>query len=169
MAAGKSLDMTRRTALYRLYDATDVLLYVGIGFDPRARWYHHASTKPWWPEVTRKEVEWHADRVQAEVAEKASIVAELPRYNIAGVDDPVVSQPRRRRACRPKTPALDDRLRRTQRKFRRTKQIREKARLALRMVSASAAREGLGPAEITRLIDHEYDVAHVSRIIHGKA
>lgn len=64
---------------------------------------------------------------------------------------------------------VEGELRRAVRSFRRASAAQERARLALREAIAEASAKGKGPAEITRLIDHEYDVAHVSRIIHGKA
>lgn len=70
-----------RTALYRLFDDADVLLYVGIAEDPRERWNQHASDKPWWPEVTRRDVEWVPNRADAERAEREAIISEKPRYN----------------------------------------------------------------------------------------
>lgn len=75
------IDFTRRTALYRLYDDADVLLYVGIAFDPEARWLGHSALQPWWPQVSRKTVEWHPDRLTARAMEKAAIGCELPKYN----------------------------------------------------------------------------------------
>lgn len=63
---------------------------------------------------------------------------------------------------------VEDDLRIKVRAFRRATAAQERARLALRDAITSASAAGKGPAEITRLIDHEYDVAHVSRIIHGK-
>jgi hypothetical protein len=38
----------RRTALYRLFDAADDLLYIGVSYDPRDRGYQHVMTKTWW-------------------------------------------------------------------------------------------------------------------------
>lgn len=64
---------------------------------------------------------------------------------------------------------MEARLRTAVRSYRRAKKTQDRARLTLREAITTAASEGKGPAEITRLIDHEYDVAHVSRIIHGKA
>lgn len=64
---------------------------------------------------------------------------------------------------------VEERLRQALRAFRRANAAQEKARLELRAAIKEARQAGKGPAEITRLIDHEYDVAHVSRIIHGKA
>lgn len=68
----------------------------------------------------------------------------------------------------PESP-VEERLRQTLRAFRRANSAQEKARLEFRDAIKAAKAAGKGPAEITRLIDHEYDVAHVSRIIHGKA
>lgn len=70
-----------RTALYRLYDADDRLLYVGITSNPRVRWWTHARDKSWWGEVVRKEVEWFERRKSAEHVEKAEIEGGGPAYN----------------------------------------------------------------------------------------
>jgi hypothetical protein len=68
----------------------------------------------------------------------------------------------------PESP-VEDRLRKAVTAFRRANATQERARKGLHEAIKEAKAEGKGPAEITRLIDHEYDVAHVSRIIHGKA
>lgn len=73
--------MSERTALYRLYDEADVLLYVGITNDPETRWTYHARQKTWWPEVHRRAVEWKATRDEAEAAEAKAIGCENPRWN----------------------------------------------------------------------------------------
>ena len=70
-----------RTALYRLYDADDQLLYIGIAADPKERWASHASDKPWWSNVTRRDVEWISTREAAEVAEQEAIATEKPKHN----------------------------------------------------------------------------------------
>lgn len=75
------IDMTRRTALYRLFDTEGRLLYVGITFNPDNRWAEHAASKSWWPDVTEKRIEWHGSRTDAAAAEVAVIAAELPLYN----------------------------------------------------------------------------------------
>src|SRR5690606_28443520 len=36
------------TAVYRIYNAADELLYVGITNDLYVRWTDHKATKPWW-------------------------------------------------------------------------------------------------------------------------
>jgi hypothetical protein len=71
-----------RTALYRLFDADDTLLYVGITVDPETRWWNHAKEKSWWPEVANRTVEWFDNRAAAEAAEFTAIVTEDPRYNV---------------------------------------------------------------------------------------
>jgi predicted GIY-YIG superfamily endonuclease len=70
------------TALYRLYNAMGKLLYVGITGNIKARFAQHAETKPWWPEVARKTVEWHLTRESAAEAEVKAIGLERPIHNI---------------------------------------------------------------------------------------
>ncbi|MCT9092888.1 GIY-YIG nuclease family protein [Streptomyces sp. ASQP_92] len=70
-----------RTALYRLYDVNDRLLYVGITANPKARWSAHSRDKHWWPEVARKAIEWFETRKSAERIEKIEVEEERPRYN----------------------------------------------------------------------------------------
>lgn len=73
--------MTDRTALYRLYDTGDNLLYVGITGNLSTRWYTHAREKDWWPKVVRKEVEWFETREEADRAERAEVLRQRPSYN----------------------------------------------------------------------------------------
>lgn len=73
-----------RTALYRLYDEHDVLLYIGISETPEKRWSAHASNKPWWPQVARKTVQWFDSRPLAEAAEATALATERTPYNVAG-------------------------------------------------------------------------------------
>ena len=83
------------TALYRTYDTSSDLLYVGISNNFGTRWKQHAKTQPWWPEVQRLTVEWYPNREDAEAAEVAAIGAEQPKYNIrhAGVRKQADPQP----------------------------------------------------------------------------
>lgn len=78
----------RETALYRLYDSADQLLYVGIATDPKVRFGQHRREKTWWPEVAVREVEWFSDRARALKEEARAIERELPRYNDVGVQWP---------------------------------------------------------------------------------
>lgn len=62
---------------------------------------------------------------------------------------------------------VEARLKRAVRNYRRFKSAREELHEAIRAAAAASPEVKKGPKEITFLIDHEYDVAHVSRIIHG--
>lgn len=73
----------RRTALYRLYDASGQLLYVGIAANLEVRWRAHAKQQSWWPEVARKQIEWHPDRFEAAAAEVRAIDTEGPLHNVS--------------------------------------------------------------------------------------
>lgn len=72
-----------RTALYRLFNAKDQLLYVGIAADPAARWKGHCHTKPWVGEVAMRVIEWFSTHDEALRAETEAIRFEYPRYNIS--------------------------------------------------------------------------------------
>ncbi|MFD7016092.1 GIY-YIG nuclease family protein [Streptomyces sp. NPDC059928] len=72
------------TALYRLYDSDDRLLYIGVTKNPPRRFAAHRSDKPWWPNVARREVSWWPTRYEAGRAESAAIWNESPLYNQAG-------------------------------------------------------------------------------------
>lgn len=80
-----------RTALYRLFNDSGQLLYVGISHKPDVRWGQHSEEKEWWPEVDRRAVEWHESRLSAERAELAAIVAEKPLHNKVGTPARTVS------------------------------------------------------------------------------
>lgn len=79
----------RPTALYRLFNADDELLYIGISYDPPARFTTHKVMQTWWPEVTRHSLEWKDTRAIAEAAELRAIETELPRHNVVGHPDPI--------------------------------------------------------------------------------
>jgi PHD/YefM family antitoxin component YafN of YafNO toxin-antitoxin module len=71
----------KRTALYRLYDADGVLLYIGISHDPETRFGQHSKLKEWWPLVARREVQWFDDLPSAATAEAEAIRGEDPEHN----------------------------------------------------------------------------------------
>jgi predicted GIY-YIG superfamily endonuclease len=66
------------TALYRLYDAQDRLLYVGVTIDTKRRFGEHRREKSWWPEVVRKAIEWFPSRTLAQEAEATAVREEKP-------------------------------------------------------------------------------------------
>jgi predicted GIY-YIG superfamily endonuclease len=72
-----------RTALYRLYDIDDRLLYIGIAVDPESRMRVHAREKTWWPLVAQRSIEWFTDRPTAEAAERSAIITEKPVHNVS--------------------------------------------------------------------------------------
>jgi hypothetical protein len=70
-----------RTALYRLFDADDRLLYLGIAKLPEFRWARHAHVQPWWHLVARKTVVWYPSRGEAAIAEEELTATEKPLYD----------------------------------------------------------------------------------------
>jgi predicted GIY-YIG superfamily endonuclease len=75
--------MSEPTALYRLFDKNDVLLYVGISCKPSVRFSQHKAQKSWWPDVVRKDVEWMESWGAAALAEENAIYQEDPVWNIS--------------------------------------------------------------------------------------
>jgi len=72
----------RRHALYRFFDASDVLLYVGITVDIGARFKKHRGDKPWWDQVDHIGIQKFPSRREAEDAERKAIKEEQPLYNV---------------------------------------------------------------------------------------
>lgn len=71
-----------RVLLYRFYDSSGVLLYVGITNTPHERWAAHArDSEEWWPSVAVVHSEWHDTRDLAEKAEATAIKDEKPLHN----------------------------------------------------------------------------------------
>jgi hypothetical protein len=83
----------RRTAVYRLFNRDDVLLYVGVSWNPKSRIPSHQD-KPWWPQVAKSTIDLHPDRATALRAEAVAIVEESPLYNLAVPDPEGVRAPR---------------------------------------------------------------------------
>lgn len=76
----------RRAAVYRLYDATGILLYIGSAYDPDERCKAHRS-QPWWPQVASRSEEWHSSRGEAYVEELKAIAVEGAKHNRMGAPD----------------------------------------------------------------------------------
>ena len=72
------------TAVYRLFDAEDVLLRVGITRHIPARFAQYKAEADWWPQVARKTMIWYGSRSEALAVEAAAILAESPVHNIIG-------------------------------------------------------------------------------------
>jgi hypothetical protein len=67
--------------LYRLYDAEDQLLYVGISWSALGRMSQHKAEKPWFGDVARIEIVITESRAEAEHLERLAIRNERPLYN----------------------------------------------------------------------------------------
>lgn len=76
------------TSLYRFYDASGALLYVGITSRGPERFGAHRRTQPWWCDVTTCRIEHYPDRDSALAAESIAITREHPAHNIAGTGRP---------------------------------------------------------------------------------
>lgn len=70
------------TFVYRFYDHTERLVYVGITCEPAVRWKDHAKFKTWWADVVRISAELHPSREAALAEELRAIREDLPLRNI---------------------------------------------------------------------------------------
>lgn len=70
--------------VYRAFDASGRLLYVGCTVDLAARSAEHSKTAPWWLFHDRIVAVGYADHQEALAAEEAAIAAEHPRWNMRG-------------------------------------------------------------------------------------
>lgn len=160
---GVSIDFRRRTALYRLFDAEGQLLYVGIAFNPRDRWRGHCSTKSWWKQVDRREVEWHGSRSEALTAEAAAIIEERPLYNIAGSEEAPAPVPPKPRKARPTAPdRADKELTVAGRRWHRSKAAFQQADSELRTLVKEGRRRGIPVGRLVELSG--FSRAQVNRI-----
>lgn len=148
---GVSIDYSRRTALYRLFDSEGRLLYVGITFNPRNRWAGHSATKSWWKQVVRREVEWHETRRAAESAEATAILAERPLYNVAGAEEPPLPTAPKVRRVRPAVLDETDReLVAAAAERRKSKAVLDEADAELRALLVEGRAMGIGPSQLAR-------------------
>lgn len=70
-----------RVALYRHYDATSKLLYVGVTSDLPKRTATHAKSSDWFGDVATTRVEWCVSREHALALEAVAISFEKPLHN----------------------------------------------------------------------------------------
>lgn len=70
-----------KVALYRHFDADEVLLYVGITNDLPARTRNHTKSSHWAEFAVRSEAEWFDTREAAAQAERQAIATEGPLFN----------------------------------------------------------------------------------------
>lgn len=69
--------------VYRLFDVTGQLLYVGCTANPKVRIGQHRSLQPWWHEVDESKtlVEKYVGKRRACAAERLAVRHTAPRYN----------------------------------------------------------------------------------------
>ncbi|MWA08800.1 GntR family transcriptional regulator [Streptomyces sp. BA2] len=76
------MEEQRGTAIYRLFDSDERLLYVGITASPTSRWASHSLQKSWWRDVARFDLAWLPSLEAARAAERAAIHSESPLHNV---------------------------------------------------------------------------------------
>ncbi|MHC3450833.1 GIY-YIG nuclease family protein [Streptomyces prasinus] len=104
------LDPNRATAVYRFFDKTGRLLYVGIAYDPAERWQHHAAKAKWWKEAVDNTIDWYDTRAEAERAEMTAIRYEKPIHNIIGNVVPYQRPPKKRGMKLPRKVPISDEI-----------------------------------------------------------
>ncbi|MCY0955046.1 helix-turn-helix domain-containing protein [Streptomyces sp. H27-S2] len=67
--------------MYRLYDAEERLLYVGITMNLQQRLTDHRRQKFWWHLVKQQDVRWYDSRPKAESIEAEALRTEGPLYD----------------------------------------------------------------------------------------
>lgn len=73
-----------RAAVYRHYDADQVLIYVGCSVAPIARLCEHQDGSPWGRTTATVTIEWWPTKAEALAAEAAAIQTEKPLVNRTG-------------------------------------------------------------------------------------
>ena len=74
--------MSERTALYRHWDASGNLLYVGVSASIGSRLSAHRRESHWFQDIVNVTIEYHDTRRQALDAEEAAIKGEKPKHNV---------------------------------------------------------------------------------------
>lgn len=67
--------------VYRFYDADLKPLYIGLTYGGATRWDHHRKRSEWWPLAEYVAVSFYPSYGHIQVAEKAAIRNEQPRFN----------------------------------------------------------------------------------------
>lgn len=84
MCDGCVLGEYRQPYVYRFFDITGRLLYVGYTIDPAQRFKQHSrshESRRWWVHQVRYTVTAYDSEEEGRAAEKAAILAEKPLYN----------------------------------------------------------------------------------------
>lgn len=83
---------TSKNYVYRFYDAALQPLYIGITSGNPTRWEAHRKSSDWWSLAKYVAVSFYPTYSEIEVAEKAAIRSERPRYNRAFVTGPAYAR-----------------------------------------------------------------------------
>jgi predicted GIY-YIG superfamily endonuclease len=70
-----------QNSVYRLYDSSDRLLYVGLSCDVARRLQQHKKTKSWWSDVALIKIKVFDDSEVMKIAEQEAIRLESPLHN----------------------------------------------------------------------------------------
>lgn len=73
-----------KTGLYRYFNESSELLYIGIATNPLKRAITHRREKSWYPKIAKANLEWIPTRESAFSVEHRSIRYENPKYNSVG-------------------------------------------------------------------------------------
>jgi hypothetical protein len=144
--------------VYRYYDATGRLLYVGLTGQGYGRAHDHRRTAPWWPLVVRGEFEHFADGLGALGRETALIASLAPLYNRADNPGRVparLGRPRRVDRDRPRLVGPGGPKRRQVEAHLATLDSDQLARLTAREVTATLTDAGMNVSEryVARILD----------------
>lgn len=74
--------LVRDHVLYRIFDDSDRLLYVGITMNVEDRFADHRGSKGWWASATTIRLQHYDSREAVEQAEVEAIRDEAPRFNV---------------------------------------------------------------------------------------
>lgn len=80
----RAIESVRPYCVYRFFDKSGTLLYVGVSSCFIQRLCGHQDDKEWFPEVSRMEVEYFDTRAEALAFESAEIRDRDPLYNVQG-------------------------------------------------------------------------------------
>jgi hypothetical protein len=73
-----------RHFVYRHFDSSGVLLYIGMSSSAKVRYEFHKRKSPWFSQVVKWTLEEFDTRASAMAAEKAAIETERPLHNKTG-------------------------------------------------------------------------------------
>lgn len=74
--------MAEVNALYRIFDADDGLLYIGITNNPMGRMMGHLRSQRWARRISYITFEHFNNRAELEAAERKAIIAEGSEFNV---------------------------------------------------------------------------------------